>query len=285
MKCVVHAFVRAGDVLERSGAFLASRPVEHNLILTLLHDRYTAAEPGRYWVVEDGGDVVGVVFQSPLDYGATLTPMPAPAVVAAVEAIVGQGVVLPGISGEAATAAVFAGRWSECRKCGVEPTEGQRLYALGTLRNAAGARGALRRARGDERELLVKWFRGFQADTGEHAVDPVRFVTAELDAQRAWLWEDDGTPVSMVSHSQAIEGTTRVRAVYTPRELRRRGYASACVGGMSAELVALGLRCILYTDLANPTSNSVYRRLGYEAVAEVLRYRFHADETRAPALR
>jgi uncharacterized protein len=146
-------------------------------------------------------------------------------------------------------------------------------------------RGALRRARAEERESLVTWFRGFQADTGEHAVDPVRFVTAELDAQRAWLWDDDGTPVSMASHTQAIERTTRVRAVYTPPELRRHGYAGACVGAMSAELVARGLRCILYTDLVNPKSNSIYRRLGYEAVAELLRYRFRADETRAPSLR
>jgi predicted GNAT family acetyltransferase len=31
---------------------------------------------------------------------------------------------------------------------------------------------------------------------------------------------------------------------------------------------------MLYTDLANAVSNSIYRRLGYRAVAEVLRYRF-----------
>ena len=89
----------------------------------------------------------------------------------------------------------------------------------------------------------------------------------------------------MASHTQAIEGTTRVRAVYTPPELRRHGYAGACVGAMSAELVARGLRCILYADLANPTSNSIYRKLGYEAVAELLRYRFHGKATRAPATR
>jgi GNAT superfamily N-acetyltransferase len=285
MKCVVQTFERAGDVLDRAGAFLASRPVEHNLVLTLLHDRDAVPEPGRYWVVEAGGEGVGVVFQSPLDHGATLTPMPTPAVRAAADAVADQGVVLPGISGDAATAATFAGRWGERTKLGAEPIEGQRLYALGTLRAAAAAHGTLRRARREERELLVTWFRGFQADTGEHAVDPVRFITAELDAQRAWLWDDDGTPVSMASHTLAIEGTTRVRAVYTPPDLRRQGYAGACVGAMSAELVARGLRCILYTDLANPTSNSVYRKLGYEAVAELVRYRFHAEATRAPAAR
>jgi predicted GNAT family acetyltransferase len=73
--------------------------------------------------------------------------------------------------------------------------------------------------------------------------------------------------------------------VYTPPKLRQHGYAGACVGAMSAELVARGLRCILYTDLANPTSNSIYRKLGYEAVAELVRYRFRGEETRASATR
>ena len=35
-----------------------------------------------------------------------------------------------------------------------------------------------------------------------------------------------------------------------------------------------GHRCILYTDLGNPISNSVYRRIGYRAVAEGIQYRF-----------
>jgi uncharacterized protein len=38
--------------------------------------------------------------------------------------------------------------------------------------------------------------------------------------------------------------------------------------------VTPGLRCALYTDLGNPTSNSIYRRIGYRALAEVVRYRF-----------
>jgi predicted GNAT family acetyltransferase len=67
---------------------------------------------------------------------------------------------------------------------------------------------------------------------------------------------------------------TRIQTVYTPDTLRRRGYASACVGQLTRRLVDSGQECILYTDLGNPTSNAVYRRLGYEPVVEALRYRF-----------
>lgn len=71
----------------------------------------------------------------------------------------------------------------------------------------------------------------------------------------------------------------RVAAVYTPPEHRRRGYAEARVGRLSADLSARGNQCMLYTNLGNPTSNSLYRRLGYEVVSEVLRYGFDVSQS------
>ena len=62
----------------------------------------------------------------------------------------------------------------------------------------------------------------------------------------------------------------------TPHEPIRMGAPNQvkCVHALSSRLRDAGYRCILYTDLANPTSNSIYRRIGYRAVAEALRYRF-----------
>jgi predicted GNAT family acetyltransferase len=80
----------------------------------------------------------------------------------------------------------------------------------------------------------------------------------------------------MAGHSLAVEGVVRLQAVYTPPERRSRGYASACAAALTLRIIAAGLRCILHTDLANPTSNSIYRRIGYRAVEEVIRYRFEA---------
>jgi uncharacterized protein len=71
-----------------------------------------------------------------------------------------------------------------------------------------------------------------------------------------------------------VEGVVRVQAAYTPPERRNRGYAGACVGGLWKRIGNGGYHCILYTDLGNPISNYVFRRIGYRAVAEALRYRF-----------
>jgi predicted GNAT family acetyltransferase len=81
----------------------------------------------------------------------------------------------------------------------------------------------------------------------------------------------------------------RIGPVYTPGAERRRGFAAACVSWVSRELLEAGNGCVLYTDLANPTSNSVYRALGYRAISELVRYEFAAPvaaaDTKARPLR
>src|SRR2546423_11266026 len=130
MAMVVEAMTSAAEVLARAGEFLRRDPVNHNLILTLLDLRVVDGEDGRYWVVTDDGAPAGVVFQSPVYYPATVTPMAADVVMAAVDAIVAQRVALPGVNGEAATAARFAGHWAERTKMAARPVEGQRLYEV-----------------------------------------------------------------------------------------------------------------------------------------------------------
>jgi len=260
-------------VLTEAGAFLASEPVHHNVILTLLHERVAHREPGRYWVATDGDAVVGVVFQLPLTFAANLTLMEPDVVAAMVDAISAAGVALPGVIGEAATAARFAGQWTERHESAAVPFQGQRLYEFLEVQGRAAIGGHLHKAVGDDRDLVVEWMRSFQADIGEPGSDPGPVVDTRLPAGRFWLW-DDGEPVSLAANTEPVEGVVRVQAAYTPPERRNRGYAGACVGELSKRIRDGGHRCILYTDLGNPISNSVFRRIGYRAVAEALRYRF-----------
>ena len=58
--------------------------------------------------------------------------------------------------------------------------------------------------------------------------------------------------------------------VYTPRERRGRGYASAGVAGVSRIVLAQGARACLFTDQANPTSNKIYAALGYRPVVDMV---------------
>ncbi len=270
------------QVLDGAGDYLSSDPVRHNVILTLLHDRVARPAAGRYWVVRSGPKAVGVVFQSPLSFMATLTPMPRAAVVAVVDTIVNQGVSLPGVSGVAATAARFAGQWTERTKSAAAPTLGNRIYEVARLVHPRGVAGACRMAEERDRELLIEWVDAFRQEAlgASSPTETEARVDARLGSGQFWIWEDPQS-VAMTGVSAPVAGVARVGPVYTPPSQRNRGYASGLVGEVSRAVLGRGDRCILYTDLANPTSNSVYRALGYRAVDEALEYRF-ADSAVAP---
>jgi len=213
MAVEVHATASPGQVLERAGAFLEQDPVRHNVILTLLGLRVATPEPGEYWIVEIDNDVVGAVFHSPLLFVASVTPMPAEAVVAVVDVIADQGVELPGVTGEAATAARFAGHWTERTRSSAVPFEGQRIYEVDEVVAAAPAAGHLRPAVTADRDLLVEWVDAFMAETHDVAVNTGGVVDRRLRAGQLWIWEADGASVSFAGVSDSVAGVARVGPV------------------------------------------------------------------------
>ena len=160
-------------VLSRAGVFLSSQPVLHNMVLSILHARIAQGDPGRYWMAIQREDVVGVVLQSPLTFPATLTPMEPPVATAMADAIADAGIPLSGVNGEAATAAIFSGQWSERSKSAATPFQGNRLYELLEDREVPDIEGTLRQAGPKERSLMILWSRAFQHEIGE-SVDDIR---------------------------------------------------------------------------------------------------------------
>lgn len=79
-----------------------------------------------------------------------------------------------------------------------------------------------------------------------------------------WLWEVDGTPVSLVNGRGTTPVSSRLGPVYTPPPLRGRGYASALTAHVASVHLEEGdTRVTLFTDETNPTSNAVYARVGF----------------------
>ncbi|MGA7156628.1 MAG: GNAT family N-acetyltransferase [Acidobacteriaceae bacterium] len=273
MAITVRLYEDAQSFSAAAEAFLLQRPVLHNLILTIIDNRITHPEPGRYWVALHGDQVVGAALQSPLTFPATIVPMQPEAAAAIVDAITDAGIILPGVNGEAATAATFAGHWTERHKSTAHPTQGIRLYELLKLNEIPAVDGHLREAEASDRDQAVSWMQAFYAETHALASNPETLIDNAIQSRRLWIWQQ-GTTVSMATASQPIHNVVRISAVYTPPAHRARGYAGACVHALSSNLTDAGHRCILYTDLGNPTSNSIYRKIGYQAVSEALHYRF-----------
>jgi predicted GNAT family acetyltransferase len=131
----------------------------------------------------------------------------------------------------------------------------------------------LRRAADRDVALVAEWAAGFVRDTG---VDtrPEEFGEHLLRAGGLYVWED-GVPRSMVGVNRTSTNGATIGAVYTPPELRGRGYASAAVAELSQRLLDAGRKfCTLYTDVANPTSNKIYRAVGFRPGPESVLIRF-----------
>lgn len=188
-------------------------------------------------------------------------------------AIGAQGIDLPGVHGEAATAARFAGRWTELRNIGAKPAKGSRLYEQLSATPIASVAGELRRPHEAERDLVVQWTADFLSEINEPIDDAKQAVDDRMAAGSIFVWDDHG-PRSLAAHSNLVHGVTRLQAIFTPKHERGQGYATKAVAALSERLRHQALRRILYTDLINPVSNKLYRKIGYRAVCEVLIYDF-----------
>lgn len=151
-----------------------------------------------------------------------------------------------------------------------------RLYALSSVEWPSRQPGFLRVATESDLETLFEWTVGFHQEALPHEpVGPTReALIKKIQREEIVLW-DNGTPVSMAARARATNSVITVNSVYTPRELRGHGYATACVAAFSEKLLAEGFRqCVLFTDLSNSTSNSIYQKIGYQPVSDFTHYRF-----------
>jgi predicted GNAT family acetyltransferase len=181
---------------------------------------------------------------------------------------------LPSVSGVRPAAETFAAAWHLLGGPPASTAMAQGVYVADSVQPPADVPGHLRPAGPDDAVVLRQWAVGFYQATG--AIHDGRdTIGPRIEAGRLYVWDVDGQPTAMVAHTEAEGGVTRVQLVYTPESLRGNGYASAVVAALTErELAHPGRRCMLYTDLANPTSNAIYQRIGFDAVADSVRVEF-----------
>ena len=273
----------AGEFLARAGDFLSAREAEHNLILgissRLQREPILYGEPAYLATVEDEGRVIGVTMRTPphnlilseIDDEAAI-----PLVLEDARAVFDT---LPGVVGPKAPVAEFAELWQEATGTEAQLEIAQRCFRAEYVQAPPNVPGAMRVYEGRDRELAVEWMDAF-VDEALHGPEPessAEFVDRRDEDPDGGLvlWEDGGESVSMAGYGGRTPNGIRVGPVYTPPELRGRGYASALTAALTQRLLDEGRQfCFLFTDLANPTSNSIYQRIGYRPVIDVDLWRF-----------
>jgi uncharacterized protein len=276
---------RHGDAesfLADASDFLLAREAEHNLILglsgRLRADPRIYGQDPYFAVARDGGEVVAVTMRTPphnlilseVDDDAALAPL--------AEDANDVFESLTGVVGPKAAVARMAQIWEARSGQTSHLMLRQRSYRAEQAIEPEGVPGTMREYKERDRELVLGWMDAFVEEALPEA--PPEDSAHWLERRAAdpdsgtMIWED-GEPVSMGGYGGLTPNGIRIGPIYTPPDLRRRGYASALTAAMTRMLLERGRRfCFLFTDLANPTSNSIYQRIGYRPVTDIDQWSF-----------
>lgn len=271
-------------VAMRADAFLSHETISANVISVVLartlDGSLSPTAEDRWILTVDGNDVVGVaMLNSP--YNLFTSRQPAAACALLAETLHGVGCTLPGVTGEVTTCEAIVGRWCELTGCSAELQIAHQVYGLASLATLAvphGVSGTARLAAERDRTLLAGWLDAFHAEALPHdpVLDNEQVVDQRTAAEEIWLWENDAHPVAMTACSQPAAGVARIGPVYTPPRERGHGYAAAATAAAARAAFERGADALmLYADRANPTSNGIYQRLGFQLDHEAADYGFH----------
>ncbi len=282
-----HTTAMVEEFLAEAGAFIQADPVQNTVILTMAERLRVLPVRGRasaaymtlfgWWRPAADQDPVSAAFMHTPGFPVVPTAMTDRASAELASNLAAAGRLVRGVNAEARIAETFAATWRQ--RTGAKARVGRRtrLFRLDRLIwPHPGPEGASRKAGEKDRDLLTEWFDAFARETRDvPGQDQATAVDDRLSYGGITIWEAGGIPVSFAAANRLVAGTVRVGPVYTPPGRREHGYAAgATAAATRAALDAGATEVLLFTDLANPTSNALYPRLGYRPVSDRLELSF-----------
>jgi RimJ/RimL family protein N-acetyltransferase len=267
------------DEFERAaGAHLRADPVRQTLPLSIIsslrhrgQSAFGASPPVFGWHSQPDGDVDGAAMQT-APYPLLLASLPTGSAADLLGLLAAERGLPGAVNIASADEGGFLADWAAVTGGTGTARTRSRLYRLGRLKPPhPEPPGAGRLASHADLNLLVEWHEAFRAEAegGGGSPDARGVVTDRLSYGGLMLWETGGEPVAMAGLTRVDSGVARVAPVYTAPVHRRRGYGGAVTTAITAAALARGATAVvLFTDLANPTSNALYQRLGYEPVED-----------------
>jgi RimJ/RimL family protein N-acetyltransferase len=276
----VRRHIDAAGFVAAAGPLLAdeAQHVIFWLILGIIRERpELLAAPPYLASIVGGSTVVGAAAMLPGNPLSVSPRTPAAAMPPLVDDLCedGRAGAITSVLSTRAVVREFCAAW--CARSGAlaEPFMEERLFRIDAAPEVPATSGRFRLAVPDDGDLITAWALDFELEAlGRQATAAERMrlgVRARLEGRDGGvgLWEDGGAVVAMVGYGGASPTGMRIAPVYTPPALRGRGYATAATAATTRHLFAQGRRsCFLFTDLANPTSNRIYPRIGYRPVSD-----------------
>ncbi|MFX1281261.1 MAG: GNAT family N-acetyltransferase [Promethearchaeota archaeon] len=266
--------------------FLLKNEVENSLQISILNalkiniERYGNIHPILSTVSVDD-EIKLVSFRTPpynqvLSYTAELKTVDI-----LIDALGKKESEIPGVVAFKEGAKRFVKLWSEINNVKAKISLNERLYKLEIVNPDTLGKHKFITATTAYENIIRQWGREFILEalpdrTPEMIEQSLGHIKEDIDEGRIVLLFDNEVPVSMARKAgKSINGNS-INMVYTPPQLRKKGYATECVARLSKLLLEEGNSyCFLFTDLSNPTSNSIYQKIGYRPIMDVDEYHFH----------
>lgn len=188
----------------------------------------------------------------------------------------------PGVLSFKDAADLFAELWCEKNELKYNLIRRERVYQLVQVSEDCLGDRVFSMANRTHQVLVLKWaeemLKEALIDVTDDDIERTKKTAMdefEENKSRFYILFDNYEPVSMVRKAGKTPNGNFVNFVYTPPPLRRRGYATECVAKLSKQLLDEGNNyCFLFTDLSNPTSNSIYQKIGYKPIIDENHYKF-----------
>jgi predicted GNAT family acetyltransferase len=273
------ALTRDAEEFTRLAGGMLEQRIERNLLATVLSNilqgGYSDAEPLFARGIDDDGQTRFAAMRTPPwpMLATELEPEAAPDLIAAWLEVDPE---LPGVGGVPTASWAIAEAWSATTGGHTTCHMREAMHVLEDVRDPPRpASGRLRLAQPADRGLLIEWMQDFTVEAGLAGVELApRMIDGRMARESLLVWDHLG-PVSMVGITQPVARVVRIGPVYTPLQYRRNGYAGSAVAAVSRRALARGAsRCMLFTDLSNPTSNKIYAEVGYRRIADWEEYAF-----------
>jgi predicted GNAT family acetyltransferase len=273
----------AREFLDVTGALLRANAASNTVLLTVAANvaengpAFYGEEPPLFgWWAGTGGRIDGAFVHTP-PHPALLSVVPHAAIDPLAE-LLARDRRLAGVSAGGQLAEAFGAAWSARRHTTTELAVRLRLYRLATLREPdRPAPGRADVATVVDEALMRDWMQAFEREIGEPP-GASRTLAKRLAAGSLTIWRNArGTPVAIAGYSREADGTRRIGPVYTVTQHRRQGYGAAVTAAASRRALDSGTsQLLLYADVDNPTSNTLYQRLGFEPIETRTTLRFRA---------
>jgi len=282
----IKTYQNVNDFLDVARPILQRYEVENSLLLGVSTRLRTVPNPDQPYlatVADADGLLVAACMTPPYNIILWESDTHSDAALAlVVQNLAGNAWAVSGVVAPIAVAHRFATLWSKETGQPVRAGMQQRLFEVKQVVPPRPVAGRLRLATANDTALVVQWVAAFHAEAmsnGQRS-DAQQIAVTRIQNRDIYLWElHDTRVVTMASKTRPLgkDVSITIALVYTPPVERGKGYASNCVADLSQLLLASGWRsCNLFTDLANPISNSIYQKIGYSPLCDYNEYRFQS---------